>query len=130
MTMNVPVYIGLAVTSQDADAISEAVFSNVQITGSASAEWASQDIGMINNDPEPMYVSAANSAGPTAKVYHINRSAAQIGSWTEWNIDLKNSADQGIDLTDVETLSIGFGNADNLQAGGSGLVFFDDIRLE
>ena len=85
---------------------------------------------MINNDPEPMYVAVANSAGPAVKVYHDNPNAAQTPSWTEWNIDLKSFADQGIDLTDVDTLSIGFGDADNLQAGGSGLVFFDDIRLK
>jgi hypothetical protein len=130
INMNTPAYIGLAVTSHDADAISEAVFSNVQITGSVSPQWTSQDIGMINNDPELMYVAVADGAGPTATVYHDNPNAAQMGTWTEWNIELKSLADQGIDLTDVDNLSIGFGDADNLQAGGSGLVFFDDIRLK
>ena len=32
-------------------------------------------------------------------------------------------------LTDVDKLSIGFGDKYNPQAGGSGLVFFDDVRL-
>jgi hypothetical protein len=77
-----------------------------------------------------MYVAVADGAGPTATVYHDNPNAAQMGTWTEWNIELKSLADQGIDLTDVDNLSIGFGDADNLQAGGSGLVFFDDIRLK
>jgi len=129
ITMNIPVYIGLAVTSHDADATCEAVFSNVQVTGSVTPQWASQDIGIINNDPEPMYVALANGTGPAAAVYHDNPSAAQTGTWTEWNIELKDFADQGIDLTDVETLSVGFGDAGNLQAGGSGLVFFDSMRL-
>jgi len=130
ITMNMPVYVGLAVTSHDVDAICEAVFSNVQIIGSASPQWASQDIGIINNDPEPMYVALANSTGPAATVYHDNPNAAQTGAWTEWNMELKDFADQGIDLTDVDRLSIGFGDPANLQSGGSGLLFFDDIRLK
>jgi len=34
-----------------------------------------------------------------------------------------------VNLANVNTISIGFGDKNNLQAGGSGLVFFDDIRL-
>ena len=34
-----------------------------------------------------------------------------------------------VNLTDVDTLSIGFGDKYNQQVGGSGLMFFDDIRL-
>jgi len=37
--------------------------------------------------------------------------------------------DTGVILTDVSNLAIGFGGADDPQPGGSGLVFFDDIRL-
>jgi len=47
----------------------------------------------------------------------------------EWTIDLQVFADQGINLSNVNTISIGFGDKNNPQAGGSGLVFFDDIRL-
>jgi hypothetical protein len=129
ITMSMPVYIGLAVTSHDGDATCEAVFSNVQITGSASSQWAGRDIGILNNSPEPMYVALVNSAGPAAAVYHDNTDAALAGVWTEWNIELKNFTDQGIDLTDVDRVSIGLGDAANLQAGGSGLVFFDSMRL-
>ncbi|MHC4119343.1 MAG: LamG domain-containing protein [Planctomycetota bacterium] len=129
ITMNVPLYIGLAVTSHDPDATCEAVFSNVQVTGSVSPQWVSQDIGITNNDPEPMYVALGNSTGPAAAVYHDNPDAALTGVWTEWNIELKDFADQGVDLTDIDKISIGFGDPANLQAGGSGLVFFDDIRL-
>jgi len=35
----------------------------------------------------------------------------------------------GVNLTNVNTISIGFGDKNNLQAGGSGMVLFDDIRL-
>jgi hypothetical protein len=44
-------------------------------------------------------------------------------------IDLNAFADQGANLTDIDKLSIGFGDKYNRQAGGTGLMFFDDIRL-
>ena len=34
-----------------------------------------------------------------------------------------------MNLANVSTMSIGFGNKANLVAGGEGHVFFDDIRL-
>jgi hypothetical protein len=80
---------------------------------------------MLSNDPESMYVALNNSA----VVYHDNPNASLISEWTEWNIDLQEFADQGIDLMDVDKITIGFGDRDNPQLGGSGLVYFDDIRL-
>ena len=62
-------------------------------------------------------------------VYHDNPNASQINEWTEWRIDLQEFADLGVDLTDVESIGIGFGERNNPQAGGSGVVFFDDVRL-
>ena len=85
--------------------------------------------GSAYNAPEPMYVAVANTRGPTAVVYHDNPDAAKIKTPMEWTIDLQLFADQGVDLTDVDTISIGFGDKDNPQAGGSGWVHFDDIRL-
>jgi hypothetical protein len=53
-----------------------------------------------------------------------------IDTWTEWTIPLQSFADQGIDLTDVDRIAIGIGTKDNMTIpGGSGKMFFDDIRL-
>jgi hypothetical protein len=39
-------------------------------------------------------------------------------------------ADQGINLTDVDSIALGLGTRGNTTvAGGSGKMFFDDIRL-
>ncbi|MGD8501874.1 MAG: hypothetical protein PVJ86_14575, partial [Phycisphaerales bacterium] len=67
--------------------------------------------------------------GAPAVVYHDNPDAAQIDTWTEWNIDLKEFQDKGINLTDVDSIFLGFGNRNNPQVGGSGKMYFDDIRL-
>jgi hypothetical protein len=85
--------------------------------------------GSAYNAPEPMYVAVANANGPTAVVYHDNPDAATIKTPMEWTIDLQLFADQGVDLTNVGTISIGFGDRNNPQAGGWGGVHFDDIRL-
>jgi len=123
------VYIGLALTSHDEAQTCQAVFSNVITTGNVSGQWAHQDIGIMNNDPEPMYVAVSNSTGAPVVVYHDDPSAAQIDVWTEWAINLQGFADQGVDLTRVSSMAIGLGDRDNPQAGGSGKVYIDDIRL-
>jgi hypothetical protein len=83
-------------------------------------------IGDPTNAAEQMYV-ALNG---TAVVNHDNPDAAQIATWTPWNIPLQAFADQGADLTDVDSITIGFGNKANPQAGGAGRVLIDDITLQ
>jgi hypothetical protein len=63
----------------------------------------------------------------TSVVYHDDPAATQITGWNEWVIDLQAFA--GVDLTNVSTISIGFGTKDSPTAGGTGLMYFDDIRL-
>jgi hypothetical protein len=127
--MRSDVYIGLAVASYVGSHTCEVVFSNVTITGTVSSEWISQDIGLSTNDAEPLYVAIANSSGEPAVVYHDDPAATTIDSWTQWNIDLSKFSGQGVDLSDVDTIAIGFGDKSNPQSGGKGKMYFDDIRL-
>jgi len=50
-------------------------------------------------------------------------------SWHEWNIDLQEFNDGGVDLTDVNSIAIGFGTEGDEIGGGYGFVYFDDIRV-
>jgi len=127
VTMNTPIFVGLVVASENAGVTCTAEFSNVQITGGGT--WMNQDVGIAENDPEPMYVAIANPGRAPAVVYHDDSEAARIDGWAEWNIDLQRFADQGVDLRNVDTISIGLGNRDNPAPGGSGKMFVDDIRL-
>jgi len=70
-----------------------------------------------------------DGSGTSATVYHDDSNAAVIDTWTEWNIDLQEFSDTGVVLTDVSKLAIGFGDKSNPQPGGSGMMYFDDIRL-
>ena len=127
--MNAAVSIGLAVSSNNIEETCEAVFSNITTTGNVTGQWQSQDIDIPRNDEEQMYVSVSNTGGNPAVVYHPDPAATQIATWTEWNIDLQEFANLGINLANVDKLSIGFGDKDNPQAGGAGTMYFDDIRL-
>jgi hypothetical protein len=128
--MSLPVYIGLAVTSRNADETCEAKFSNVSFPDtSVGPQWTDQDIGILSNEAEPMYVTVGDGSGTAATVYHDNPDATLLDTWTQWNIDLAKFSDQGVNLTNVDKLSIGFGDKNNLQTGDSGMVYIDDIRL-
>ena len=128
MTSNV--YIGLALTSHEPALTCEAVFSNVTMTGTISGQWASQDIGISSNAAEPLYVAVSNSAGTPAVMVNDDPAASTTGTWTEWVIPLQALADQGINLTNVDRIAVGLGTRGNMTApGGSGTMFFDDIRL-
>jgi hypothetical protein len=132
ITMPVDVYVGMALTSHNANAMCKAQFSNVTIDGSVKpGDWTNEAIGvaMPSNDAERMYVAVANTGRPPVVVYHDDPRASQIDTWTQWNIDLKKFSDQGVNLTDVDSLAIGFGNKNSSTAGGTGKMFFDDIRL-
>jgi hypothetical protein len=130
ISMSSNVYIGLAVTSHDAALACQAVFSNVTTTGNVTGQWAHQDVGIASNDAEPLYVALSNSNGTSAVVTNDDPAAAQIDTWTEWVIPLSAFADQGVNLTNVDSIAIGLGTRGNMTVpGGSGKMYFDDIRL-
>ena len=107
--------------------------SEATLTLTSNRDWTEEGVrvlslwfyGDASNAAEPMYVALNGSAVVT----HDNPNAAQIGTWTRWTIDLTRFAGQGVNLANVNTITLGFGNKNNPVVGGSGMVFFDDIRL-
>ncbi|MHC4626225.1 MAG: LamG domain-containing protein [Planctomycetota bacterium] len=79
--------------------------------------------GDSTNAADRMYVTL-NGAAP---VYHDDAATTQLSGWNEWVIDL---AAFGVDLANVNTVTIGIGTQ-NAPApdGGQGTMYFDDIRL-
>ena len=78
-------------------------------------------IGGSGNAAETMYVTLNGSAS----VDNDNPDAAQAFTWTEWNIPLQAFADQGVNLGNVTSITLGLRSV----TGGTGSLFFDDIRL-
>ena len=119
--MNPNVYIGLAVTG------GQAAYTDVNIIGDVQGEWKDSNPG---NDPGYFYVKVTDNSDQEASVYHPdNPNAIQIDTWTEWNIDLSQFANQGIDLTDVNSIAIGVDNRANPELVGAGTLYVDDIRV-
>jgi hypothetical protein len=115
-----------------------AMYSEVEMVLSETRDWTDEGVnelslwfyGSSNNSADPLYVAVANTAGEPVVVEYKNPDATQTGKWAEWIIPLQTFADQGIDLTDVDTITIGIGTRGNTTSpGGSGKMFFDDIRL-
>jgi hypothetical protein len=100
---------------------------------SSVSDWTVEDVvtltlfyyGDPNNIVEPMYVVVDNVV-----VTNDDANAALSDDWTRWDIPLQLLADQGVNLSSVGSMTIGFGNKSNPASdGGIGCVFFDDIRL-
>jgi len=81
--------------------------------------------GGSTNSAERMFVAA----GGTSVVYHDDASATQMAGWNQWVIDLSAFGGLGVDLMNVNSITIGIGTKDSLAAGGAGQMYFDDIRL-
>ncbi len=103
-----------------------------EVARTLNADWTQNEVltltlfykGKLSNDAEPMHIALNGVA-----IYHDNPNAAKVSKWNQWDILLQDFADLGVDLTNVNTLTIGFGDKANPTAGGSGSVLIDDIRL-
>ena len=107
--------------------------SEATLTLTSNRDWTVKGVntltiwyrGVSSNAAETMYVVLNGSAG----VDNDNPNATQAIAWIEWNIDLQAFADQGVNLANVTSITIGLGNRANPAAGGAGMLYFDDIRL-
>jgi len=111
-------------------------YSEATLTLTYPRDWTENGVttltiwfrGNSDNAAETLYVALNGSAVVT----HDNPDAAQITTWMEWTIDLQAFADQGVNLANVNTIALGLGNRNpdvSGQAGGSGTMYIDDIRL-
>jgi hypothetical protein len=107
--------------------------SEATLTLTTNNDWTVKSVNRLTiwyrggsaNAAETIYVVLNGSAG----VDNDNPNAAQATAWAEWSIDLQAFADQGVNLANVNSITLGLGNRANPVAGGAGMIFFDDIRL-
>jgi hypothetical protein len=109
-------------------------FSEATRTLTSGRDWTVQGVtklslwfrGATANAAERMYVALNGMA----VVYHSSPNVAQTTAWTEWVIPLQQFANLGVNLANVTSITIGFGTRGNTAtAGGTGQMYFDDIRL-
>jgi hypothetical protein len=107
--------------------------SEATLTLTSNRDWTVNGIntltiwfrGSTDNAAENLFVALNDSA----VVNHDNPDATLRTSWLQWDIDLTRFADQGVNLANVNSITLGLGNKNNPVAGGSGIMYFDDIRL-
>jgi len=113
-------------------------YSEAVLSLSPPQDWTEHGVTVLSlyfhGDPcnvvEQMYVKVNGSKvvydGDSTDIKPTDIKHIERALWKRWNIDL---ASLGVDLQSVTKLAIGFGDETNLTAGGSGVVYFDDIRL-
>ena len=82
--------------------------------------------GNADNDAETLYVAIEDGTGQITTVSNPNPDVLVTAEWQSWQIPLGAFS---ADLTDVAKMYIGIGSRDLPAAGGSGLIFIDDIRV-
>lgn len=103
----------------------------------ASQDWTASSVkalqlmfkGSAGNSAGPMYLALEDGLGARSVVFYADANDLQQARWQVWNIDLSDFAADGVGLTGVREIAVGFGDPDSPQAGGTGTVYFDDIRL-
>lgn len=86
--------------------------------------------GQTNNAALPLYVEIQDIQATTAvEMYTEEPNPLISNTWTEWQIELTKISAAGVDLSSIKRISIGIGDPDNPQLGGTGLLFVDDISL-
>jgi len=105
--------------------------SEATLTLASQRDWTAEGVtklriwvrGSAANAADRVYV-ALNG---TAVVYHKDTAATQLTGWNEWVIDL---SEFGVNLANVDSITIGVGTKNApLATGGTGTMYFDDIRL-
>jgi hypothetical protein len=79
----------------------------------------------VDNSPERLYVAVEDTTGKVAVVTHPDENLVTQPGWNEWLIPYSDL--DGVNLSRVAVMYIGVGDRDNPTAGGTGLIFVDDI---
>jgi hypothetical protein len=86
-----------------------------------------------NDTTEQMYVALEDGSSHigVAEYGDLGENMADIAvaDWQQWDIPLSAFSGAGVILTDVAKVRLGFGDRVSPVVGGSGIVYFDDIRL-
>jgi len=130
--MSVNTYIGLHLCSHEEFQTAEAVFSNVRIIGDVTPTGPftqSQDIGILSNDADRFYVILEDDDDNSHLVEYPEPNATQIYEWQDFNIDMREFTNAGVNTAAITKMTLGVGNKAAPASAGTGSMYFDDIRL-
>ncbi len=103
--------------------------SEATLTLTSNRDWTVKGVttltiwfrGASGNAAETLYVTLNGNVRVDCDI----TDAATLTKWTAWNIDLQAFADQGVNLGNVDSITLGVASV----TGGTGTMYFDDIRL-
>jgi hypothetical protein len=85
--------------------------------------------GDAANDAAPLYLVVEDSGGRSLVVTHPDDAIVTGMEWTEWQIPMADLADAGVILSAVSRMCLGVGSRDAATPDGTGVLYFDDIRI-
>jgi hypothetical protein len=83
--------------------------------------------GAASNAADPLYVALEDAAGKSKIAVRSDPKAAQTKEWQQWQLDLKVFGKAGVNLQSVKKLRLGVGDRPSGRAGGTGMIYVDDI---
>jgi hypothetical protein len=100
----------------------------VTMTGNVTGAWQTAEVGVeqpVGNSSESMYVTLEDSSGKLVTVPSTDTAITARPTWQEWAIPYSELS--GVNLSRIEKMTIGVGSPTSPSAGGTGLVYIDDI---
>jgi hypothetical protein len=110
-------------------------FSQVVREFAPTEDWTVHNLGALvlyvrgksANAPAPLFVGLEDAAGHKTFVRHPDSAPVTTPAWAEWRVPLSDFT--GVNPAQVKKMYLRLGELTNPAAGGTGLLFADDIRV-
>ncbi len=131
ITMTGPVYIGVAVTSHNADAVAQGEFTQIATTGNVTGDWQSTSLGVDQpeegNGVDRLYVTVEDSSGKAVTLPHPSPAAVGGATWRPWEISLSDISAAGVNTKSIKKLYIGVGDKTQPSQAAAGVIYIDNV---
>ncbi len=130
ITMPSSVLIGLAVCSHDATITTGASSPMSRPPAQSPATGKSPRSASRSRRAtrsKPVYVTVKDSSGKSKTVVNADSFASARTGWQQWLIPLSEFTSAGVKMTAVDSIVIGVGNKTAPTAGGTGILYIDDV---
>jgi hypothetical protein len=129
------VHSGFQAMPMDYNNIDAPYYSEAERTWSSPQNWTVNGMNTLvlfvhgagSNGADPLYVALQDNSNRVAVVTHPDAAAIKSTQWLEWKIPLSQFS--GVNAATIKKMFIGVGNRNTPNAGGSGTLYIDDIRV-
>jgi len=112
-------------------------YSEAERTWAAAQDWTANGVdtlvlyvrGYAANGAAALYAVIEDSTGRAGVVTHPDGAITTATEWTEWSTPMADFAGAGVSLGAVKKMCLGVGNRNAPTVDGTGVVYFDDIRV-